>query len=70
MVAVLVAFPLLMIATLVYVGLAAHDETVVGATSEGQTGCVACAAKRSHAAAHRRASMDESIDYENELIAA
>jgi hypothetical protein len=70
MVAVIIAFPLLMLGTLVYVALAAHDETAIGGTSEGQTGCVACAGKRSAAAATRQASMDESIAYENELIAA
>ena len=70
MVAVLVLFPLLMLGTLVYVGLAAHEESAVGSSGAGQTGCVACADKRSAAAATRQASMDESIAYENELIAA
>lgn len=68
MVAVLVIFPLLMIATLVYIGLAAHDETVVGSTSEGQTGCVACASKRE--AAIVSTSQIATYRDESELIAA
>ena len=69
MIAVLVAFPILMIATLLYIGLAIHDETPVESLGAGQTGCVSCAQKRATTAT-LRASMDESIDYENELIAA
>lgn len=70
MVAVLVVFPLLMIATLVYVGLAAHDETVVGATSEGQTGCVSCASKRTSTSQATSISEIEDERDESELIAA
>lgn len=69
MVAVLVVFPLLMIATLVYVGLAAHDETVVGATSEGQTGCVSCASKRASAESFSTSELANERD-QSELIAA
>jgi hypothetical protein len=70
MVAVLVAFPLLMLGTLIYVGLSAHDETVVAGTSDGQTGCVACAAKRTQVAAISQRVQSTTVVDERELIAA
>jgi hypothetical protein len=71
MVAVLIAFPLLMLGTLIYVSLAAHDETAIGATSSGQTGCVACARKKSASidSAHP-VEMSESAAFADDLVAA
>jgi len=65
MVAVLIAFPLLMLGTLVYVGLSAHEETPVGTAGAGQTGCVACASRGKSSTAHL-----ESKKNDRELIAA
>ena len=74
MVAVLIAFPLLMLGTLVYVGLSAHEETPVGTAGAGQTGCVACAKKRSDSAAkganRSEVISDSAIEEESELVAA
>jgi hypothetical protein len=74
MVAVLIAFPLLMLGTLVYVGLSAHEETPVGTSGAGQTGCVACAEKHLDSAAkvaNRSEVISEStVEEESELIAA
>ena len=67
MIAILVAFPLLMLATLVYVGLASHDETAIAGTSAGQTGCVKCATKQS---AQPLSITELSPTREHELIAA
>lgn len=74
MVAVLIAFPLLMLGTLVYVGLSAHEETVVGSAGSGQTGCIACSEKRNDSAA-KGAKRSEvisvsAIEEESELVAA
>jgi len=74
MVAVLIAFPLLMLGTLVYVGLSAHEETPVGTAGAGQTGCVACAKKHSDSTAKvtNRSEVinDLAVEEESELVAA
>ena len=74
MVAVLIAFPLLMLGTLVYVGLSAHEETPVGSAGAGQTGCVACAEKRSDSPAkgtnRSEVISDLAVEEESELVAA
>ena len=51
MVAILVLFPLLMIGTLIYVGLATHDESAVESNGAGQTGCVSCESQPSRVSA-------------------
>jgi hypothetical protein len=71
MLAVLIVFPLLMLGTLIYVSLAAHDETAIGGTSSGQTGCVTCARKKS--ASNDSADseeMSESAAFADDLVAA
>lgn len=74
MVAVLIAFPLLMLGTLVYVGLSAHEETPVGTAGAGQTGCVACARKRSDSTVkgtnRSEVISDLAVEEESELVAA
>jgi hypothetical protein len=71
MVAILIAFPLLMLGTLIYVSLAAHDETAIGATSSGQTGCVACARKRSSSnESEHPVEMSKSASFADEFVAA
>jgi len=71
MVAVLIAFPLLMLGTLVYVALAAHEETPIASTGAGQTGCVQCSKKREGRAIVNEVSKDRAeINRESELIAA
>ena len=70
-VAVLIVFPLLMLGTLIYVSLAAHDETVIGAAGSGQTGCVACARKRSSSnESERHVEKSESVSFVDEFVAA
>jgi hypothetical protein len=74
MVAVLIAFPLLMLGTMVYVGLSAHEETPIGTAGAGQTGCIACAAKRAFSdvrSTNRTAvSSEAATEEESELVAA
>jgi|GEM_PF-2525282 len=74
MVAVLISFPLLMLATLVYVGLSSHEETPVGSAGAGQTGCVACAKKHSESTTkgtnRSEVISDLAVEEESELVAA
>ena len=74
MVAVLIAFPLLMLGTLVYVGLSAHEETPVGTAGAGQTGCVTCAKKHSDSTIkgtnRSQVINDLVVEEESELVSA
>ena len=69
MVLVLIAFPLLMIGTLLYVGLAIHEETTIESHGAGQTGCVACTRKKARETFNPESTSATIVD-ERELVAA